>query len=126
MQALCQSDVQGDACDAELESWLVEQEAPKTATAYAGTLVREVASRRKEVDASLSAAVKKWDLARVGTVERNIMRIAVVEMTGTDVPPKVAINEAVDIAREFGGKDSPGFVNGVLDQVKKVMEGDTN
>ena len=126
MQALCQSAVQGEARDAELESWLVEQNASEAATAYAGTLVREVASRRKEVDASLSAAVKKWDLARVGTVERNIMRIAVVEMTGTDVPPKVAINEAVDIAREFGGKDSPGFVNGVLDQVKKVMEGDTN
>ena len=125
MQALCQSDVQGDARDADLESWLVEQAAPEAAVAYAGTLVREVASRRKEVDASLSFAVKKWDLARVGTVERNIMRVAVIEMTGTDVPPKVAINEAVDIAREFGGKDSPGFVNGVLDQVKKVMEGDT-
>ena len=126
MQALCQSDVQGDARDADLESWFNEQGAPEAATAYAGVLVREVASRRKEVDASLSSAVKRWDLSRVGTVERNVMRIAVVEMTGAEVPPKVAINEAVDIARQFGGADSPRFVNGILDQVMKVMEGDTN
>ena len=126
MQALCQSDVQGDAPDADLESWLVEQGAPEAASAYAGTLVREVASRRKEVDASLSAALQRWNLSRVGTVERNVLRIAVVEMTGIEVPPKVAINEAVDIAREFGGADSPRFVNGILDQVMKVMEGDKN
>ena len=125
MQALCQSDVQGDARDADLESWFIEQGAPEAATAYAGVLVREVASRRAEVDASLSSAVKRWSLSRVGTVERNIMRIAVVEMTGAEVPPKVAINEAVDIARQFGGADSPRFVNGILDQVMKVMEGDT-
>jgi N utilization substance protein B len=125
MQALCQSDVQGDARDADLESWFIEQDAPEAATAYAGTLVRAVASRRREVDASLSSAATRWDLARIGPVERNIMRIAVVEMTGVDVPPKVAINEAVDIAREYGGADSPRFVNGILDQVMKVMRGDT-
>lgn len=125
MQALCQADVQGDFRDAELEPWFIEQEGAAEAVAYAGKLVRQVARRRKEIDGSIVGAAQRWDLSRMGPVERNILRVAVVELTGAEVPPKVAVNEAVEIAKEFGGADSPRFVNGILDAVMRTVRGET-
>ena len=70
----------------------------------------------------MAAASDKWDVSRISPVERNIIRLAIVELTGDDVPPKVAINEAIEIARQYGGAESPKFVNGVLDVVFKSLE----
>ncbi len=58
-------------------------------------------------------------------VERNVMRVAVIELLDDKVPPKVALNEAIEIGREFGGADSPRFINGVLDEVlTRIREAD--
>ena len=80
----------------------------------------------EKVDHFIAEAAEQWKLSRISSVERNIMRVAIVELLGTGVPPKVAINEAIEIIREYGGKDSPGFVNGVLDkaygEIREEME----
>ena len=59
---------------------------------------------------------------RLSPVERNVIRVAMVELPGGEVPPKVVINEAVEIGREFGGADSPRFINGILDALWKHGE----
>ncbi len=121
MQALCQWDVQGDASAEALEGVFQPEGTTRRAAGYAEKLARSFWSQRKRVDKHLSTASSRWDLSRVSPVERNVMRVAVVELIGTEIPPKVAVNEAIEIAREFGGADSPRFVNGVLDEVLKDL-----
>ena len=94
----------------------------KKARPYAITLLQEVYSRRETVDATISKHASNWRLSRIDVTDRNILRIAAYEMLFQgDVPPEVAINEAVEIAKRFCGPDSPSFVNGVLDAVREGM-----
>jgi len=70
-----------------------------------------------ELDREASEAADNWRIERLGVVERNILRLAVFELRTETAPPKVIINEAVQLAHWFGGRKSPGFINGVLDRV---------
>lgn len=72
---------------------------------------------RDEADAAIRPLVPEWPLHRQPLVDRNILRLAWYEVVRGEVPPKVAINESVELAREFGGERSPAFVNGVLDRL---------
>ena len=77
-----------------------------------------------EVDAKVSSALDNWRLERVGKIDRAILRIGAVEILYIEeVPPKVSIQEAIQLAEAYGGEDSPGFVNGVLDALFKGHEG---
>ena len=121
MQALCQWDVQGDASAEALAGVFETERASRRAAGYAEKLTSCFFSQAERVDKYLSAASSRWALSRISPVDRNVMRVAVVELIGTQIPPKVALNEAIEIAREFGGADSPRFVNGVLDEVLKSL-----
>ena len=123
MQALCQWDVQHDESPEALGEFMIAQEATESAGEYATELVTTFWTRRKEVDRQVSKATRRWDLARISPAERNIMRVAVVELLSGSVPPKVALDEAIEIGREYGGADSPRFINGVLDEVLGKLEG---
>src|SRR5262249_11213497 len=84
------------------------------------TLFDGVVANTPEIDAKLSAAAENWRLSRMAGVDRNVLRIGAYELLhGRETPPAVALNEAIELARRYGAKDSPAFVNGVLDQVLK-------
>jgi N utilization substance protein B len=121
MQALCQWDVQRDESQGVLDDFLAAQEAPDAVVDYAKKLVQAYWSQRQRVDDRIVAAATNWDLPRISPVERNVMRVAIVEFLTADVPPKVALDEAIEIGREFGGADSPRFVNGVLDVILRRL-----
>jgi N utilization substance protein B len=87
------------------------------AEALAEAVVREQA----ELDRLALGAAENWRLDRIAAVERNILRIGVHELLKGEVPPKVAIDEAVQLAHRFGGAKAPGFVNGVLDNVARGL-----
>lgn len=91
---------------------------------YALALVRGVEANRAAVDARVEAASENWALSRMPIVDRSILRLAVFEMLyREDVPVSVSINEAVELAKGFGGEDdSPRFVNGVLGRIARSME----
>ncbi len=94
---------------------------------YALLLVRGVEAHRCAIDGHLSATSENWSLARMPIVDRSILRLATYEMMYVDdVPTSVTINEAVELAKDFGGEDeSPRFVNGVLGRIaKRLDEGD--
>ena len=76
---------------------------------------------RDRLDPQLERAADRWRLERLAVVDRNILRLAARELEGGSVPPKVAIDEAVRLARWFGGPKSPGFVNGILDRLAREM-----
>lgn len=83
---------------------------------YAETLVNGVSGLRDELDSLIERRSLNWRVARMSIVDRNILRIAAWEMRHSgDVPVKVAIDEAIELAKRFGAEDSRAFVNGVLD-----------
>jgi N utilization substance protein B len=87
---------------------------------YAMRLIQGVLDHLGELDNGIIAALENWNWERVGRIERNILRVALYEMRyGADVPEKVAINEAIEVAKQFGSPEAPRFVNGVLDRLTK-------
>ena len=86
---------------------------------FAEPLIRGTLERRNEIDEQIKNHAKNWDLHRMATVDRNVLRLAICEMLyREDIPPVVSINEAVDIAKKFSTQDSGKFVNGILDKIK--------
>lgn len=84
-------------------------------------LAARVAEEREALDGEIAAAAEHWRLERLGAIERNILRLATWELRAATAPPKVIIDEAVQLAHWFGGPRSPAFVNGVLDRVAHTM-----
>ena len=91
---------------------------------YAVDLLEKTLRNKERIDGLISEAAVNWRLERIAVADRNVLRLAVCEMLFVeDVPDEVAINEAVEIARRFGGDDSPAFINGILDAVRKSLRG---
>ncbi|OFZ29001.1 MAG: transcription antitermination factor NusB [Bdellovibrionales bacterium RIFCSPHIGHO2_01_FULL_40_29] len=86
---------------------------------YADEIIKGVLSHKPAIDAKIQAASRHWKMERMGGVDRNMMRIAVFEIFHAQemIEPKIAINEAIEVAKVFGSQESPSFVNGILDQV---------
>lgn len=122
MQALCQWDAQHDDSAEGLDEFLLAQRASPRVARYAAEIVKAFWTGQRRIDDRIAQATTRWDLPRISPVERNVMRVSVVEMLGEKVPPKVALNEAIEIGREFGGADSPRFINGVLDTVWQKLQ----
>ena len=78
--------------------------------------------QRKTIDERIERIAPQWPPRRQPGVDRNLIRLAIWEMTSTDTPPKVVIDEAIELAKHFSTENSPAFVNGVLDAVLKEHE----
>ena len=85
---------------------------------FAKQLLEIVLKHREAVDAQLAALSKNWSLVRMSPTDRSILRLATSEIVYTDTPKPIVINEAIELAKQFGTKDSPAFVNGILDRVQ--------
>jgi N utilization substance protein B len=106
-----------------------EEQAEVTARVreFAEGLVQGVVGQRDVIDDAIRARSKNWTLARMPRVDLNVMRLAAFElMYRPDIPKKVSINEAIEIARRFGDKDSPAFVNGILDEIEACAKTETS
>ncbi len=118
MQALYASEVGGDAGPADSGSLLHDGPVAPETREYGMSLARTVKARAREIDDLIAGCSENWDVERLAVVDRAILRVSIAElMTQPDVPPKVCINEAVEIARKFSTENSSRFVNGVLDAV---------
>lgn len=94
----------------------------KKARAYALVLLQGISENIERIDRLIADAASNWRIERIASTDRNLLRIAIFEMLQiADVPPQVAINEAVEIAKRFAGEDSPKFINGVLDAVRSII-----
>jgi N utilization substance protein B len=89
---------------------------------YARSLMYWVSGDREQIDAVLQRHAQNWELGRMAAIDRNVMRIAVAELlNSSDVPAKVAIDEAVELAKLYGTDESGKFVNGIIDAVYKEL-----
>ena len=105
-----------------LEDRLRLSNAPPSVARYTRRLVRGVIRHREDIDDTISAHAPAWPIAQMAMVDRNLLRVAIYEMTvDGKTPAKAAINEAVDLARIYGSQSSSRFVNGVLGAVLDAM-----
>lgn len=94
-------------------------EVPENTRAFTRELVEETLGRLEEIDSHIQKASLKWEISRMAAVDRNVLRLAVSELTGDPPKPvRVVLNEAIELAKKFGGEESGTFVNGVLDRVR--------
>jgi len=122
VQYLYGNDIQGevDFSDQRLEDFWDLRLAKGAAQDFACLLVGGVRDHLQEIDAALRETLENFAYERLTAVDRSILRVGTYEVLFAEhIPPQAAINEAVEIAKRFGGEDSPRFVNGVLDSVHR-------
>ena len=120
IQTLFQLDAQGDDFAEEITNFLRAQDLGEKDISRTRKLVERVTDKRPEIDGLISGTSKHWDLQRITPIDRAILRLAICEMLFVEqTPPKVAINEAIELAKTFGEAESPRFINGLLDAIWK-------
>jgi len=125
VQVLCVLDVQGADAWPAVQRYLSDQQESPAVTEAARDLASNTFERRSFWDEQIAAVSERWDINRMGLVDRNILRLALYELTMPErTPVRVVLDEAIELAREFGTEESPAFVNGVLDAVRKRMQGE--
>ena len=123
MQALFYMDMQSNASSEMLEFFCENFRPPKKAHPFFLTLVNGVLETRSEIDSLIERFAKNWKIHRMSCVDRNVMRIAVYELLYCeDIPPKVSINEAVDVGKKFGTEESGAFINGIMDSIRDALD----
>jgi N utilization substance protein B len=116
LQVLYQFDLNEDRDAAADERFLrARLHDQKELVEFAQSLLNGVLRNREELDQQLADRADNWSLDRMATTDRNVLRLGAYEMLFTDIPGRVAINEAVELARRFGSAQSSQFVNGILD-----------
>ncbi len=123
MQGLYQLDVQGHNLLEHLREFFIENNPNDLVRKLALDWTRGTWENLAQCDEMITASTVKWELSRISSVDKSILRLAVYQLKFCpDIPPKVIINEAIELAKKFSTSQSSAFVNGVLDAVfKKVV-----
>ena len=124
LQILYQDDVNPDADPVETDRFLrARLKQDDEAIEFANVLYSGVRRNVSELDSMLSDCAENWATERMAVTDRNILRMGAFEILYTETPDRVAINEAVELAKRYGAKQSPQFVNGLLDRfLREVRE----
>jgi len=122
MQLLYQFDLGGEADEQAVLEGLADVHDPPPVREAAVRLATEAWHERKQADARTSAFTPDWPTHRQPPVDRAILRLAYHEIATGHAPAKVAINEAVELAKKYAGEQSPPFINGVLDKLRKELD----
>ncbi len=123
VQLLYQLDLNPEPIASVLADFWAERPYDAKTRDFAEELVKGVEEHKKSLDTLIREHATNWDIRRITTVDRNVLRVALYEMTHCpDIPPVVSINEAVDIARKFGTEESGRFLNGILDSIMKKLQ----
>jgi N utilization substance protein B len=117
LQVLYEDDMNPGRDPALAEVFLRNRLQDAAATEFARLLIDGVRRNRGELDGILAKTADNWSVARMAATDRNVLRIGAFEILYSDTPERVAINEAVELAKRFGARQSPQFVNGILDKL---------
>ena len=115
LQFLYQLDLLGEEVLGTLSEFLRSEERDAETCRYARKIVEGAYEHRIGIDAEIQGVAQNWQISRMAVIDRNVLRLAAYElMHCDDIPPKVAINEAIELAKSFGSDSAARFVNGVL------------
>lgn len=119
LQFLYQLDLRGPDLIEELDAFVRQEEADRGTRDFAVALVRGAAEHREPIDTVIQEVAQNWDIQRMAVIDRNVLRMATYELLFCpDIPPKVSINEAIELGKRYSTQNSGGFINGVLDKIK--------
>ena len=123
LQALFYMDIQRQFSKEMLEQFCRNFDPPEQLVPFLQKLVWGVLDRQAELDRLIEKYSMNWKISRMACVDRNILRIAAYEMLFCeDIPPKVTINEAIEIAKRFGTEESGAFINGIVDSIRSALK----
>ena len=125
LQVLYRDDLNPDQALEETAEFVERRLKERSLVAFANTLVSGVRRNREELDEILTKTAENWSLERMAVTDRNILRMGAFEILYGDTPNPVAINEAVELAKRYGNKQSAQFVNGVLDKLAVSPPGES-
>jgi N utilization substance protein B len=121
LQLLFQRDHNPNVARAGLERFAHDRLRDPALELFCLSLYDGVLTHLEEIDRGLAEAAENWRLPRMATVDRNVLRLGAFEVLfAPDTPAGVALDEAIELSRRYGSKDSPGFVNGVLDRLRQT------
>ncbi len=122
LQTLYEVDSAGHRAEEVLDRLLAEERLPEENASFAHALVTGVIQNKEKIDQNIQNFAPAWPIGQIPVVDRNILRLAIFEiLIDNKVPVKVAINEAIELAKTFGADSSPRFVNGVLGSVSALV-----
>jgi len=120
LKFLYQAEFNSNSPDSELNSFCERANVSEEIQDFTQTLIKNIFFHKKEVDGLLKKISANWVPDRMAMIDKNILRLGICELLfDSTTPPKVVINEAVEIAKKFGTEESPDFINGILDKVYK-------
>jgi len=123
LKILYQLDINKSDLKDSLESFYNYRKLSPAIKEFANLIAEGTVKNLKQIDKIISKCAQNWAINRMAVIDRNILRMSVFELIFIDdIPPKVSINEAIEIAKRYGDKDSSKFVNGILDRVLKVYK----
>ncbi len=118
LQLLYQVDLVGLDASEEGPAWLRSEERDRDTREFAWRIVEGTLEHRPRIDEVIQKVAKNWEISRMAVVDRNILRLATFELLHCpDIPPKVAINEAIELGKRFSTQNSGAFINGILDKI---------
>ncbi len=124
LQLLYEYDATNELAQERVESFLADRAREPETHDYARILVAGVVEHRDEFDDIVERVAEHWAVSRMPVVDRNVLRVGMYELLySPDVPAKVVINEAIELAKRFGSADSGRFVNAILDRIHKERTG---
>ncbi|MBP7216096.1 MAG: transcription antitermination factor NusB [Candidatus Omnitrophica bacterium] len=123
LQLLYQLDITNDPCDSALDAfWQAQEEegVEDGVKEFTNELVKGVTEHVAQIDVKIAQFAANWQIKRMAVVDRNVIRLGCFELLyRSDIPPKVSINEAVELAKIYSGIEAGKFVNAILDKVKE-------
>ena len=119
LQFLYQIDLRGAELLDEARDYLRDEEPDKGTREFALFLIRGTVENLEPINDLIHKVAQNWDIERMAVIDRNVLRMATFELLFCeDIPPKVSINEAIELGKRFSTQNSGGFINGVLDKIK--------
>jgi N utilization substance protein B len=122
LQYLYQMDIRKEESEEfSLVEFFENIDSEKDAEIFARKILEGVYKNKEKIDVVIADCLTNWDISRISIVDKNILRIATFELIyAMDVPAKVAVNEAIELGKSYGSKESGSFINGVLDKILKT------
>ncbi|MCP5022638.1 MAG: transcription antitermination factor NusB [bacterium] len=125
LQYLYQVDLLGENILDDLDDFLREEEKDRDTRSYAREMILTTSKERAKIDGEIQAVAQNWEIHRMAVIDRNVLRLATYELLyRDDIPPKVAINEAIELGKRFSTSNSGSFINGILDKIKNKRQAD--
>lgn len=127
LRALYLLDVRGVSAKGDIPGFLLTESTDSEVINFAQELIDGCVEKKKEIDEKISTVAENWQVYRMAVIDRNVLRIGTYELLYMeDIPPKVTINEAIDLAKRYSTAESGAFVNGILDKLRSQLRKDNS